>query len=114
MNGPLYEAHVAVTADTNPLLGGLERLAGPLVARLGVMGSAAGAAFSAGLTAGITAGVAALTGGGVLAALSVKLASDAEEAASKFGFVFGAAAEATGKSLDVFAQAAGRSRFELR
>lgn len=45
---------------------------------------------------------------------AIKFASDAEEAASKFGFVFGAAASDTEKSLDAFAAAAGRSRFELR
>lgn len=44
----------------------------------------------------------------------IKLASDANEAASKFGFVFGKAAEDTGKKLDEFAKAAGRSKYELR
>jgi hypothetical protein len=44
----------------------------------------------------------------------IALASDANEAASKFGFVFGKAAEDTGKKLDEFAKAAGRSRYAMR
>lgn len=52
-----------------------------------------------------------------VAAASVKLidlASDANEAASKFSFVFGKAAEETGKKLDEFSKAAGRSRYAMR
>lgn len=52
-----------------------------------------------------------------VAAASVKLidlASDANEAASKFSFVFAKAAEETGKKLDEFSKAAGRSRYAMR
>lgn len=67
------------------------------------LGSAvAGAAAAAVAT---TAGV-----GGTL----VKLASDAEEAASKFKFVFSEAADETRDAIDKFAKAAGRSKYELR
>lgn len=44
----------------------------------------------------------------------INLASDAEEAASKFEFVFSGAADSVGRRLDLFSQQAGRSRFELR
>lgn len=50
-------------------------------------------------------------------AISVKmasLASDANEAASKFQFVFQQAADKTGQSLDDFSKRAGRSRYEMR
>lgn len=43
-----------------------------------------------------------------------KLASDANEAGSKFSFVFGKAAEETGKKLDEFSKSAGRSKYDLR
>ncbi len=45
---------------------------------------------------------------------SIQTASDIEEAASKFNYVFGPAAENTGNKLDDFAEAANRSRFEMR
>jgi hypothetical protein len=45
---------------------------------------------------------------------SIETASDIEEAASKFNYVFGPAAESTGNRLDDFAEAANRSRFEMR
>lgn len=54
------------------------------------------------------------TAAGAAGIAMTKLASDANEAASKFGFVFGAAADKTGKSLDEFSKAAGRSRYEMR
>lgn len=44
----------------------------------------------------------------------ISAASDAEEAASKFGVTFGQSADETGTKLDDFAGKAGRSRFELR
>lgn len=44
----------------------------------------------------------------------VHLASNAEEAGSKFQFVFKGATDATRKTLDEFARSAGRSRYELR
>lgn len=44
----------------------------------------------------------------------ISSASQAEEAASKFGFVFGESAKKTQDALDQFAKQAGRSRFELR
>lgn len=66
-----------------------------------------------------------VAGATILAALSARevidfgkdiigLASDAEEAASKFNFVFGSSAEDVTKRLDLFSDSAGRSRYELR
>lgn len=46
--------------------------------------------------------------------LAVKQAADAEEAASKFGFVFKDQAEDAGAALDEFAKRSNRSRYELR
>jgi cob(I)alamin adenosyltransferase len=60
--------------------------------------------------AGMVTG-AALTG---VATAAIKLASDAEEAASKFEIVFGGTATDVGTRLDEFAQQAGRSRYALR
>lgn len=53
-------------------------------------------------------------GGLAAASKAIKLASDAEEAASKFQYVFKTAADQTRRSLDEFAKSAGRSRYELR
>ena len=57
-----------------------------------------------------------LIGGAALvgfAGLSLKLAADAEETASKFDTLFGSAADGARDSLGKFAEAAGRNRFEL-
>ncbi|HEX4150129.1 MAG TPA: hypothetical protein VHY20_14115, partial [Pirellulales bacterium] len=63
------------------------------------------------MSAGIAAiGVAVGAGSAAL----VKLASNAEEAASKFQVVFGGATAETIKDLDAFGDAAGRSIFKLR
>lgn len=45
---------------------------------------------------------------------SINVASDVEEAASKFSYVFGPAAEDLGQTLDAFAEDANRSGFALR
>jgi len=61
-----------------------------------------------------TAATALAAAGGVTSKVLVNLASNAEEAASKFQFVFKGAVDDTRKRLDDFAQSAGRSRYELR
>ena len=72
-----------------------------------------GQLIQAGSQVARNAGAVVVAAGGVSAAL-VKLASDAEETASKFGFVFKEATDSTGKALDEFAAKAGRSRYFLR
>jgi hypothetical protein len=110
----VYTSETVFTANTSQLFRTMSGLGGTLSTRMGAIGSAAGTAFSSAFTVGATAGLAALAGGAFLAVWSTKLASDAEEAGSKFGFVFGEAASGVEKELDKFAAAAGRSRFELR
>lgn len=70
-----------------------------------------GNALKAGVVAGAGVAVAALV---KLGKASVEVASNVEEAASKFEYTFGPAAKSTGTSLDEFAGAANRSRFEMR
>ena len=55
-----------------------------------------------------------VAGLGAAGVAATKLASDANEAASKFGFVFTTAADKTQKSLDEFAKAAQRSKYAMR
>src|SRR5262245_29731284 len=103
----LTDLFVEIHADDAPLDRKMSGLQTSLVSRLGIMGTAAGAAFTAAFTAGVTAGIAALAGGVGLGVWATKLASDAEEAGSKFKFVMGGAADDVSKQLDDFAQQAG-------
>src|SRR5690606_3857539 len=99
---PLAEVSVDISARLDKLNGAISALSTSLVGRMGNIGKAAGAALSSGITIGATAGLAALaaalTGGGALAAISTGFGSDAEEAASKFSYVFGYAADQAGKA----------------
>lgn len=106
----LGEANLRVGVDSTGLGSGLARVGATFVAKARSIGGIAGTALSSAFTVGATAGLAALAGGGVLAALSVKLASDAEEGTSKFKAVFKDATDETIARLNSFADAAGRSR----
>ncbi|MDX1945225.1 MAG: phage tail length tape measure family protein [Pirellulaceae bacterium] len=78
MSGPrVFEAEVAFSADTAPVLRAMTGLGPMLTTRLGAIGTAAGAAFSSAFTMAATAGLAALAGGGALAAILGKSAVDA-------------------------------------
>lgn len=110
----LFETEVRIGADMSGLQSAIGGMSGWMISSFTGVGDAAGAAFASAFTVGATAGIAALFGGGALAVVTGQLASDAEEAGSKFGFVFGSAAEKTRKKLDEFSIAAGRSRYELR
>lgn len=114
MPATLFKTEVQVGLDTSPVHAGVTKLGTMLATKMGAIGSVAGAALSAGVTAGVTAGLATLAGSVVGVFKSIGLASEAEEAGSKFGFVFAGAADRTGEAIDEFAAKAGRSRFELR
>lgn len=96
------EVNIRVVADTKKAVDGMGRLQKSMerwrvpIRNAGIAMAAMGAAL------------------GALGVSSIKAAADAEEAASKFAITFGPAAVAVGKSMDEFARAVGRSRFELR
>ncbi|HUY32869.1 MAG TPA: hypothetical protein VMV69_08815 [Pirellulales bacterium] len=71
-------------------------------------------AANRGFTNVTTAAAGLVTAAGGVSVAMVKLASNANEAASKFQFVFTTASDKTQKSLDEFAKAAGRSKYAMR
>jgi hypothetical protein len=97
----------------NIIVTAIDKATGPLgviQSGLGGLGRAAGGLATAGLAAA-TAGVAAL---GVGLTQVVRLGSDAEEAAAKFGVVFANTGSQVSTAVDQFARSVGRSKFELR
>lgn len=112
--GVLGEAFLNIKGNLKPLESDIAKIGGGVMGKLRALGAAAGTAFSSAFTIGATAGLAALVGGGALGIKLGLLSAAAEESASLFSVVFNYAAEETGRSLDEFAKAAGRSKFELR
>lgn len=127
--GLLAELYLAIKGDDKALGGTLSAVKN-MVGRIVGMGATAGVGF---VTTMVSAAVAAVTTGaaiiagallagvggflagiGTVAGITVPLASMAEEAASKFKFVFKDAAKETAAELDKFSKSAGRSVEELK
>lgn len=116
MSSQLGEAFVPIRATLDKLDGDLAQARGKLDKALGSIGGVAAKGF-AGLQTVAVAGVAALAAVGVgavvLGGQLIGLGSDAEEMMGKFNVVFANTGGQVTEQLDAFAEAAGRSRFEL-
>lgn len=110
----LMEAFVKLRADNDALRKDLAGVQNLVQSRLSVGAQAAGVAVGSLIAAGIQGSIRAGLGAINFFGDTVRMASDAEESASKFGFVFKEAGAEVQSSLDAFAESAGRSRFELR
>lgn len=116
MSSQLGEAFVPIRATLDKLDGDLAQARGKLDRALSGIGGMAAKGF-AGLQTVAVAGVAAMAAVGVgavvLGGQLIGLGSDAEEMMGKFNVVFANTGGQVTEQLDTFAEAAGRSRYEL-
>ena len=115
MSSQLGEAYVPIRATLDKLDGDLKQARSKIDGGLKQSGGAAGTFGSAISKIAATGALLAIGQQALqLGKASIETASDIEEAASKFSYVFGPAAQGVAGDLDVFAAAANRSQYELK